>query len=55
METIDFLRSVLGDGDGHYCIFAANTETNKRVQKFYDSVDAVADAADSFDENGFDK
>ena len=29
-------------------------ETNKRVQKFYDSVDAVADAADSFDENGFD-
>ena len=23
-------------------------------KKFYDSVDAVADAADSFDENGFD-
>ena len=34
METIDFLRSVLGDGDGHYCIFAANAETNKRVQSF---------------------
>ena len=54
METIDFLRSVLGDGYGHYCMFAANAETNKRVQKFYRSVDAVADAADSFDEDGYD-
>ena len=53
MKTIDFLRSVLGDG-GYYCVFAANAETNKRVQKFYDSIDAVADAAESFDEDGFD-
>ena len=43
MKTIDFLRSVLGDGYGHYCMFAANAETNKRVQKFYGSVDAVAE------------
>ena len=54
METIDFLRSVLGTVMDTIVYSPPMAETNKRVQKFYDSVDAVADAADSFDENGFD-
>ncbi len=53
MKTIEFLRSVLGDG-GCYCVFAANAATDKRVQKFYDSLEAVAKAADHFDADGFD-
>lgn len=53
MKTIEFLRSVLGDG-GYYCVFAANAATDKRVQKFYDSLEAVAKAADHFDADGFD-
>ena len=53
MKTIEFLRSVLG-GIGYYCVFAANAATDKRVQKFYDSLEAVAKAADHFDADGFD-
>ena len=53
MKTIEFLRSVLG-GSGYYCVFAANAATGKRVQKFYDSLEAVAKAADHFDADGFD-
>ena len=53
MKTIEFLRSVLG-GSGYYCVFAANAATDKRVQKFYDSLEAVAKAADHFDADGFD-
>ena len=53
METTDFLRGVLGD-NGHYCIFAARSKDKKRIQKFYDTVEEVEQAANKFNADGFD-
>jgi|TARA_R110000824_G_scaffold100272_3_gene238453 hypothetical protein len=51
METTKFLRRVLG-GDGFYC-FCAFSEQRK-ITKFYTSIDAVASASDSLDAQGYD-
>ena len=53
MDTKAFLQSVLGD-NGFYCIFAARASDNRRVQKFYDSIDTLASAGNDLDEDGFD-
>lgn len=51
MDTTTFLRSVLGTA-GAYCVLAIRE--NRRVQKFYDTIEQLEHAAMNFDENGFD-
>ena len=53
METQQFLESVLGD-DGYYCIFAARASDERKVQKFYDNLDAAIHAAHNLDAEGYD-
>jgi hypothetical protein len=53
METTLFLKSVLGD-EGHYCIFAARSSDERKVQKFYDNLDAAIHAAHNLDAEGYD-
>jgi hypothetical protein len=53
METKTFLQSVLGD-EGFYCVFAHRPKDSRRVQKFYESIDAVIDSAHQLDADGFD-
>ena len=53
METKTFLKKVLGQ-DGHYCVFAFRTRDDKRIQKFYSSVDHVVDVAINLDKEGYD-
>jgi hypothetical protein len=53
METKTFLKSVLGD-EGFYCVFAYRPKDNRRIQKFYSSIDAVVDTATQLDADGFD-
>jgi hypothetical protein len=53
METKQFLESTLA-GTGHYCIFASRPVDDKRVQKFYPSLDAVIEASRTFDADGYD-
>jgi len=53
METKDFLQRALGDG-GFYCVFASQGSKDRRVQKFYDSLDAVLTTAQELNESGFD-
>ena len=53
METKTFLESVLGD-EGHYCIFAYRPSDERKVQKFYDNLDAAIHAAHNLDAEGYD-
>ena len=53
METKTFLTKALSS-EGYYCVFAARSSDERKAQKFYDSIDAVVDAAHNFDEEGFD-
>ena len=53
METKEFLQRALGEG-GFYCVFASLGSENRRVQKFYNSIDAVLTKAQELDEAGFD-
>ena len=46
METKTFLKNVLGS-DGYYSVLAFNDD--RRIQKFYDSIDAVIHAANNLD------
>ena len=46
MKTKTFLENVLGS-DGYYSVLAFNDE--RRIQKFYDSIDAVIHAANNLD------
>jgi hypothetical protein len=46
METKTFLENVLGS-DGYYSVLAFNDD--RRIQKFYDSIDAVIHAANNLD------
>ena len=48
METKIFLEKALAE-DGLYCIFATNTRTDRRVQKFFTSLDD----ATALDNQGF--
>ena len=49
METKQFLQRVLGDG--FYCVLALGKD--RRIQKFYSSVDEVINSANSLDEQGY--
>lgn len=51
METKEFLSTVV-DTQGYYCI--VGIKTGKTIQKFYNSVDAAAEAAHEFDAEGYD-
>jgi len=53
MITKTFLSRVLGD-NGNYCVFAARSRDNRRVQKFYDTIDEVETAAQYLDADGYD-
>jgi hypothetical protein len=53
METKKFLDKALGS-EGFYCVFAFRTSDDRRVQKFYDSIDALIEAAHNLDAEGYD-
>jgi hypothetical protein len=53
METTTFLKKTLGS-EGSFCVFAIRQTDERRVQKFYDSIDAVVDAARNLDDEGYD-
>ena len=53
METKEFLRRALGE-DGFYCVFASRGSDDRRVQKFYDSIDTLLSTTHKLDEDGFD-
>lgn len=52
MDTKTFLETTLAES-GYFCVFAVN-KGGHLVQKFYDSLDAVVDTAQSLDGNGYD-
>lgn len=53
MDTKAFLETVLGDA-GSYCIWANRISDGRKVQKFYDTIEAAIHAAQSLDEDGYD-
>lgn len=53
MDTKQFLEATLGDG-GWYCVYAARLSDERKVQKFYDNIDAVVTAAQQLDNDGYD-
>ena len=53
MEAITFLKKALSS-EGYYCVFAARSSDERKTQKFYDTIDAVVDAAHNFDQEGYD-
>lgn len=53
MNTKEFLSTVLAD-QGHYCALGLRPKDKKRKQKFYDSIDALADSALNLDADGYD-
>ena len=53
MNTLDFLGGLLSS-TGHYCVFAAKSKDDIRIQKFYDTLEEVERAAHKFDADGFD-
>jgi len=53
MKTEDFLRSALGD-EGYYCVVGLKPKEDRRLQKFYDSIDDVLSVAHNLDNEGFD-
>lgn len=53
MGTKEFLEGVLSSS-GHYCVFAARSEDDIRIQKFYGTIEEVERAAYKFDNDGLD-
>jgi len=53
MKTITFLKEALSD-EGVYCVFAARSKDARKVQKFYNSLEQVAAAAQELDAEGYD-
>ena len=53
METTTFLQGVLSD-NGHYCVFAARSKDDIRIQKFYSTIEEVERAANKYDNDGLD-
>lgn len=51
MDTSTFLRAMLGTA-GSYCVLALGGD--RRIQKFYNTIEQVEDAATNFDANGYD-
>ena len=53
MNARDFLLRTVGD-DGVYCLFAHNRDSDRKKQLFYDNIDALLSAANSYDDKGYD-
>lgn len=53
MNRHAFLTAVLGNS-GHYCLFGAKKNPRRLVQKFYDTIEELATAADRMNGNGLD-
>ena len=53
MDTNTFLRRAVSD-EGLYCMFTSRMSDQRRVQKFYDSLDELATDAKQFDGDGYD-
>lgn len=53
MQTNEFLSAVLG-GDGYICVFGANPEKKRVIQKLYSTVDAAVATAENLMNEGFD-
>jgi hypothetical protein len=53
MQTNEFLSAVLG-GDGYICVFGANPEKKRVIQKLYSTVEAAAATAEDLMREGFD-
>ena len=51
MQTQEFLNTVLS-GDGYYCIFGAKQD--KKIQKFYLSLETASSVAEDMARNGYD-
>ena len=51
--TKEFLSAVLGD-TGYYCVVGLKQHESKTVQKFYENLDEVVDAAHELSVDGFD-
>jgi hypothetical protein len=53
MNTKEFLQRALAKS-GYYCLLALKSSEDRRVQKFYDSIDELITEANSFDSAGYD-
>ncbi len=53
MQTNEFLSAVLG-GDGYICVFGANPEKKRIIQKLYSTVEAASATAANLMNEGFD-
>ena len=53
MDVKSFLKGALAS-EGHYCVFAFRTHDDRRIQKFYDTIDQVVDVAENLDAEGYD-
>ena len=53
MNTKEFLSTVLGD-QGYYCALGLRPKDKRRKQKFYGSIDALADSSLNLDAEGYD-
>jgi hypothetical protein len=53
MNARDFLLRTVGDA-GVYCLFAHNRELDRKKQTFFDNIDALLNAATSYDDKGYD-
>ena len=53
MQPRAFLERALSE-NGYYCVFAASSSENKRIQKFYTSISAVIDETQKLDSEGYD-
>ena len=53
MDTNNFLRAVIGTA-GYYCLFASNSTTSKRTQRFYEDINVLVQEAHDLDSLGYD-
>ena len=53
MNTKEFLQRALAES-GYYCLLALKSSEDRRVQKFYDSIDQLIAEANNFDSAGYD-
>lgn len=53
MDTKTFLEAALGD-EGYFCIWGYRISDERKIQKFYDNLDAAVAAAYNLDAEGYD-
>ena len=53
MNTKEFLQRALAES-GYYCLLALKSSEDRRIQKFYDSIDQLIAEANNFDSAGYD-